>query len=97
MSTQDNENEFAPMADEDLLHELTLALVDNTREVKITSQEDERGKLLVIHCSVDDRNKIIGSGGCNIKSIQRLFRSIAAFDGRRISVALANRSREMQD
>jgi len=80
-----------PMVDEDLLKELVVGLVDEAEAVHITVKENDQGKLLVIHCAVDDRGKVIGKSGCNIQAICTLFRSMGNFDGgRRLLVALEN-------
>ena len=90
-------HEVNPMVDEDLLKELVVALVDEPEKVRVTVKEDDRGKLLVIHCSVEDRGKVIGKDGCNIKAISTLFRSLGNFDGRRLLVALENLALKEQE
>lgn len=80
-----------PMVDEDLILELVLALVTEPEAVLVTVKENEQGKLLVVHCATEDRGKVIGKDGCNIKALKVLFRSIGNFDGgRRLLVALEN-------
>jgi len=87
-----------PMVDEDLLRELVVGLVDEPSEVRVTVKEDDRGKLLVVHCAELDRGKVIGKDGCNIKAIQVLFRSLGNFDGnRRLLVAIENLALKRSD
>jgi predicted RNA-binding protein YlqC (UPF0109 family) len=90
-------HEVNPMVDEDLLKELVVALVDEPEKVRVTVKEDDRGKLLVVHCATEDRGKVIGKDGCNIKAICTLFRSLGNFDGRRLLVALENLALKEQE
>lgn len=79
------------MVDEDLLLECVTALVEEPEKVRVTVKENDQGKLLVVHCAVADRGKVIGKDGCNIQALSTLFRSIGNFDGgRRVLVALEN-------
>jgi predicted RNA-binding protein YlqC (UPF0109 family) len=79
-----------PLFDEDLLLECVTALVDEPEQVHVTVKENDQGKLLVVHCAVADRGKVIGKDGCNIQALSTLFRSIGNFDSRRVLVALEN-------
>lgn len=87
-----------PMDDDVLLREIVLAMVQHPEDVDLTVREDDRGKLLVIHCAVEDRGKVIGRDGCNIQAIQTLFRSIGNFSGpRKLVVALENLELKQQE
>jgi len=64
------------------------ALVDTPDEVKIETQEDERGTLVRINCRKDEVGRIVGKQGKTIEAIRALVKAGAARQNRNMSVVI---------
>jgi len=85
---------FEPLEDSDLLVEMTRALVDHPEQVRVEEQATENASMMLIHVAPDDRGKVIGKAGVTIGAIRTFFSRVAAIDGRRVFIEVANSKKQ---
>ena len=74
----------------ELLTYIAKNLVDNPDEVNITEREDESETVFELRVNATDMGKVIGRQGRIAKEIRALMRSVAARQGKRISVDIVD-------
>jgi len=62
------------------------SLVNQTNDVKITSEVDAQGLLIRIHCHQEEVGRIIGKSGKTIRAIRSLVKGAAARQNQKASV-----------
>jgi predicted RNA-binding protein YlqC (UPF0109 family) len=65
----------------DRLRDMVEGLVQKDEDVEVTHFDGAGGPNLVIHCSREDRGRVIGKDGTNIEALRAYFRSYATFNG----------------
>ena len=74
----------------ELLTYIAKNLVDNPDEVNVTEREDESETVFELRVNATDMGKVIGRQGRIAKEIRALMRSVAARQGKRISVDIVD-------
>jgi len=74
----------------ELLTYIAKNLVDNPDEVNITEREEETETVFELRVNASDMGKVIGRQGRIAKEIRALMRSVAARQGKRISVDIVD-------
>jgi len=74
----------------ELLTYIAKNLVDNPDEVNITEREEETETVFELRVKASDMGKVIGRQGRIAKEIRALMRSVAARQGKRISVDIVD-------
>jgi len=74
----------------ELLTYIAKNLVDNPDEVNVTEREDESETVFELRVNASDMGKVIGRQGRIAKEIRALMRSVAARQGKRISVDIVD-------
>jgi len=74
----------------ELLTYIAKNLVDNPDEVNVTEREDETETVFELRVNATDMGKVIGRQGRIAKEIRALMRSVAARQGKRISVDIVD-------
>ena len=69
-----------------LVEVIVRALVDSPDEVVVTEKETEKGLLLEIKVSEDDKGKIIGKQGRIAKSIRSVVKAAASKEDKKVIV-----------
>lgn len=69
-----------------LVEVIVKALVDSPDEVVVTEKETEKGLLLEIKVSEDDKGKIIGKQGRIAKSIRSVVKAAASKEDKKVIV-----------
>ena len=72
----------------DILEQIIMSLVEHPHEVEIDITEGESTAIYSIDVVPEDRGKIIGRGGCIIKSLQTVFHAIGCKRGTRIDLEI---------
>lgn len=82
----------APLAPETLLHEMVKALVDAPGNVRVErlAAANTSDTMLYIHVAPDDRGKVIGKQGATITALRTLFQRVAASQGARLNIEVAD-------
>lgn len=62
------------------------SLVNQTNDVKVTSEVDAQGLLIRIHCHQEEVGRIIGKSGKTIRAIRSLVKGAAARQNQKASV-----------
>ena len=70
----------------ELVDVIVKALVDSPDEVVVTEKETEKGLLLEIKVSEDDKGKIIGKQGRIAKSIRSVVKAAASKEDKKVIV-----------
>jgi len=74
----------------ELLTYIARNLVDNPDEVNVTEREGESETIFELRVNASDMGKVIGRQGRIAKEIRALMRSVAARQGKRISVDIVD-------
>lgn len=74
----------------ELLADLICKLVDHPNAVSVQERRNRDESHMLIRVAPRDRGKIIGKGGTTVQSLRVLFGRIAAADGRKIFIQLAD-------
>jgi len=74
----------------ELLTYIAQNLVDNPDDVSITERETESETIFELRVNTSDMGKVIGRQGRIAKEIRSLMRSVAARQGKRISVDIVD-------
>ena len=74
----------------ELLTYIAKNLVDDPDEVNVTEREDETETVFELRVNASDMGKVIGRQGRIAKEIRALMRSVAARQGKRISVDIVD-------
>ena len=74
----------------ELLTYIAQNLVDNPDDVNITERETESETIFELRVNASDMGKVIGRQGRIAKEIRSLMRSVAARQGKRISVDIVD-------
>ena len=69
-----------------LVEVIVKALVDSPDEVVVTEKETEKGLLLEIKVSEDDKGKIIGKQGRIAKSIRSVVKAAASKEDKKVII-----------
>lgn len=70
----------------ELVEVITKALVDSPEEVVVTEKETEKGLVIEIKVSEDDKGKIIGKQGRIAKSIRSVVKAAASKEDKKVIV-----------
>lgn len=70
----------------ELVEVIVKALVDSPDEVVVTERETEKGLLIEIKVSEDDKGKIIGKQGRIAKSIRSVVKAAASKEDKKVIV-----------
>lgn len=70
----------------ELVEVITKALVDSPDEVVVTEKETEKGLVIEIKVSEDDKGKIIGKQGRIAKSIRSVVKAAASKEDKKVIV-----------
>ena len=73
---------------QEILENLVMSLVEHTHEVEIHVSEGSSSSIYSIDVVPEERGKIIGKGGCIIRSLQTLFHAIGCRRGKRINLEI---------
>lgn len=76
----------APLTDDLLLDEIVRAMVTRPSEVRVTSQEKGRDKILTVHAHRQDRGRIIGKDGKTIRILEQVMEVVGRPRGIRIEL-----------
>lgn len=80
-----------PLESSELLTEIVRALVDAPESVAVEELGSNTGTVLfVVHTEPQDRGKVIGKNGRTVALLRSLFGRIAAIDGRRVVIEVAD-------
>jgi predicted RNA-binding protein YlqC (UPF0109 family) len=79
-----------PLADDELLLEIVRALVDCPEKVRIEETKGNESSMLLVHCAPEDRGKVIGKQGTTMNALRVIFGRIAAADGKKTYIQVAN-------
>jgi len=74
----------------ELLTYIAKNLVDNPDEVNVTERETETETVFELRVNATDMGKVIGRQGRIAKEVRALMRSVAARQGKRISVDIVD-------
>jgi predicted RNA-binding protein YlqC (UPF0109 family) len=86
--------DFIPLEGWEILQEITMALVSKPDQVWVAEQTNELGAVCyTIHVAPEDRGKVIGKNGETVSMLRKLLGRIAASQGKRIHVEVADASR----
>lgn len=70
----------------ELVEVITKALVDSPDEVVVTEKETEKGLVIEIKVSEDDKGKVIGKQGRIAKSIRSVVKAAASKEDKKVIV-----------
>lgn len=86
--------DFTPLEGWEILQEITMALVGKPDQVWVAERTNDLGDVCyTIHVAPEDRGKIIGKNGDTVSMLRKLLGRIAAAQGKRIHVEVADASR----
>jgi predicted RNA-binding protein YlqC (UPF0109 family) len=73
----------------DTLRYLLEHIVENTEALSVEEQEEDRGKLFVIHAAQEDIGKIIGKHGRIIRALRDLMKVMAVKHNTYVDIRIA--------
>lgn len=80
------DDDDAPLTDDMLLDEIIRAMVVHPSDVRVTSQERGRNKVLTVHANRSDRGRIIGKEGKTIRVLEQVMEVVGRPRGVRIEL-----------
>jgi uncharacterized protein len=86
MTEMVDDSDDAPLTDDLLLDEIVRALVTRPSEVRVSSQEKGRNKVLTVHANRLDRGRVIGKEGKTIRILEQLMDMVGRPRGVRIEL-----------
>lgn len=88
----DEDDDDAPLETDELLAEIVMAMVDLPDAVRIEKNSGTGSfeDLYIVHCAPRDRGVVIGKRGDAIQALRTLLGRVAARQGRRVVVEVAD-------